>query len=47
MEKRTKNQELEIENNKLKIANVILEDSVNNLKYIIMEKNKEILKLEK
>ncbi|WP_342264621.1 hypothetical protein [Spiroplasma endosymbiont of Clivina fossor] len=42
MEKWTKNQELEIENDKLKIVNVILENSVNTLKYIIMEKNKEI-----
>ncbi|WP_339024307.1 hypothetical protein [Spiroplasma endosymbiont of Agriotes lineatus] len=47
MEKWTKKQELEIENDKLKIANVILENSVNTLKYIIMEKNKEILELEK
>ncbi|WP_342263934.1 hypothetical protein [Spiroplasma endosymbiont of Clivina fossor] len=47
MEKWTKNQELEIENDKLKIVNGILENSVNTLKYIIMEKNKEILKLEK
>ncbi|WP_339024296.1 hypothetical protein [Spiroplasma endosymbiont of Agriotes lineatus] len=35
MEKWTKKQELEIENDKLKIANVILENSVNALKYII------------
>ncbi|WP_342263187.1 MULTISPECIES: hypothetical protein [unclassified Spiroplasma] len=47
MEKWTKKQELEIENDKLKIVNVILENSVNTLKYIIMEKNKEILELEK
>ncbi|WP_342264015.1 hypothetical protein [Spiroplasma endosymbiont of Clivina fossor] len=47
MEKWTKKQELETENDKLKIANVILENSVNILKYIIMEKNKEILELEK
>ncbi|WP_215826950.1 hypothetical protein [Spiroplasma endosymbiont of 'Nebria riversi'] len=47
MEKWTKKQELEIENDKLKIANVILENSVNTLKYIIMEKNEEILELEK
>ncbi len=40
MEKWTKKQELEIENDKLKIVNVILENSVNTLKYIIMEKNK-------
>ncbi|WP_339024386.1 hypothetical protein [Spiroplasma endosymbiont of Agriotes lineatus] len=47
MEKWTKKQELEIENDKLKIVNVILENSVNTLKYIIMEKNKEILELER
>ncbi|WP_339024001.1 hypothetical protein [Spiroplasma endosymbiont of Agriotes lineatus] len=47
MEKWTKKQELETENDKLKIVNVILENSVNTLKYIIMEKNKEILELEK
>ncbi|WP_215826415.1 hypothetical protein [Spiroplasma endosymbiont of 'Nebria riversi'] len=47
MEKWTKKQELEIENDKLKIANVILENSVNTLKYIIMKKNNEILELEK
>ncbi|WP_339024935.1 hypothetical protein [Spiroplasma endosymbiont of Agriotes lineatus] len=47
MEKWNKKQELEIENDKLKIVNVILENSVNTLKYIIMEKNKEILELEK
>ncbi len=34
MEKWTKKQELEIENDKLKIVNVILENSVNTLKYI-------------
>ncbi|WP_339025171.1 hypothetical protein [Spiroplasma endosymbiont of Agriotes lineatus] len=41
MEKWTKKQELEIENDKLKIANVILENSVNTLKYIIMKKIKK------
>ncbi|WP_339025336.1 hypothetical protein [Spiroplasma endosymbiont of Agriotes lineatus] len=47
MEKWNKKQELEMENDKLKIVNVILENSVNTPKYIIMEKNKEILELEK
>ncbi|WP_339024815.1 hypothetical protein [Spiroplasma endosymbiont of Agriotes lineatus] len=47
MEKWTKKQKPEIENDKLKIANVILKNSVNTLKYIIMEKNNEILELGK